>query len=86
MRRDEWSLPALGYERRALDHKFMRRLLDMKELLLLFSSVLLLAAGGIAFLLGAAPSAGVLDARDDRRFGPLRRLDHRRGATSAVEC
>jgi hypothetical protein len=33
-----------------LDHELMRRLLDMKELLLLFSSVLWLAAGGIAFL------------------------------------
>ena len=54
----------------------MRRLLDMKELLLLFSSVLWLAAGGIAFLVGAElPGAGVVDARDDRRSGPLRRLD-----------
>ena len=38
----------------------MRRLLDMKELLLLFSSVLWLAAGGIAWLLGAALPARVL--------------------------
>ena len=38
----------------------MRRLLDMKELLLLFSSVLWLAAGGIALLLGAELPARVL--------------------------
>jgi hypothetical protein len=60
VRRDEWSLPALGYVRRALDQKFMRRLLDMKELLLLFSSVLWLTAGGIAWLLGAEVPTRVL--------------------------
>jgi cation transport ATPase len=38
----------------------MRRLLDMKELLLLFSSVLWLAAGGIALLLGAELPARML--------------------------
>jgi heavy metal translocating P-type ATPase len=43
-----------------LDHEFMRRLLDMKELLLLFSSVLWLAAGGIAWLLGAELPARTL--------------------------
>src|SRR5512133_690892 len=59
-RRDEWSLPALACVRRALDDEFVRRLLDMKELLLLFSSVLWLAAGGIALLVGAELPARVL--------------------------
>lgn len=43
-----------------MDDEFLRRLLDMKELLLLFSSVLWLAAGGIALLLGAELPARVL--------------------------
>ena len=43
-----------------MDDEFVRRLLDMKELLLLFSSVLWLAAGGIALLLGAELPARVL--------------------------
>ena len=43
-----------------MDDEFVRRLLDMKELLLLFSSVLWLAAGGIALLLSAELPARVL--------------------------
>jgi hypothetical protein len=64
----------------------MRRLLDMKELLLLFSSVLWLTAGGIAWLLGAEVPARVFWTLGTIEGLVLRRLDHRRGATSAVEC